>query len=260
MSHASSGEHMLTKISSTDLGIAVSIHHHKFQQTFIGSFSRSAEIIQTSTDHLVMLLPLVGDDGYGRIYTESFITSGEFYEGAIEHETGCPDFYLHSGKFTTQNDWNIIASTVINPTPLTIVDIAQDAEGVQITPNFKPYFVTWQGSVEYSKKSGTQIYTLPDIEDPEGSEVKVEVVLGSTQDFCNYLESANWLVFNLDAPAAAVGDYRIDITLNDGRQDVLYQLYVMIDENLAPYFLAVLVIIIIIIGICVATLFVYKKK
>ena len=65
-------------------------------------------------------------------------------------------------------------------------------------------------------------YSLPAIKDPEGSEVSVEVVLGLTQDFSKYLKSEKFFIFSLDSPAAAVGNYSINITLKDERNEVTY--------------------------------------
>ena len=65
-------------------------------------------------------------------------------------------------------------------------EIQAYAATIEITQNSEPYFVTWEGFVQYREKSGIQTYTLPAIEDPEGTEVTLKIVLDETLGFTTY--------------------------------------------------------------------------
>ena len=59
--------------------------------------------------------------------------------------------------------------------------------------------------MQYREKSGIQTYTLPAIEDLEGYQVTINIVLNETSEFTTYEASIPQLVFNIDSPYAVVG-------------------------------------------------------
>ena len=59
--------------------------------------------------------------------------------------------------------------------------------------------------MQYRENSGIQTYILPAIEDPEGSEITIDIVIDDSLDFTTHKASSPQLVFNLDSLSAAVG-------------------------------------------------------
>ena len=77
---------------------------------------------------------------------------------------------------------------------------------------------------------------MPEIIDPEGSDVALDFLFGNTGLFTIYDEDTRELVFDLQDENAIPGRYRIFASLEDESNNVRTFLLVLIEANTPPFF------------------------